>query len=57
VNEAAHLLDLFFLDEVERVEVFDFGGDGAGKVGGVEMRNRATPLLPAIRFSRSQARL
>ena len=29
MNEAAHLLDFFFLDEIQRIEVLDFGGDGA----------------------------
>ncbi len=36
VNEAAHLLDFFFLDELEGIEVADFGGDLAGESGGVE---------------------
>src|SRR5258708_2070268 len=36
VNEAAHLFNFFFLDEVQRVEVLDLGGDLAGKLGGVE---------------------
>ena len=36
VNEAAHLLHFFFLDELEGIEVADFGGDLAGKGGGVE---------------------
>ena len=36
VNEAAHLLDFFFLDEVEGIEVADLGGDLAGKSGSVE---------------------
>ena len=36
MNEAAHLLDFFFLDEVERIEVLDFGGDGAGETRGIE---------------------
>ena len=36
VNEAAHLLYFFFLDEVERVEVANLGGNLAGKGGGVE---------------------
>ena len=50
VDEAAHLLYFFFLDEIQRVEIFDFGGDLAG---GLEASNwviRATPLLPASRF-------
>ena len=32
VDEASHLLDFFFLDEVERVEVLDFSGDLAGEI-------------------------
>ncbi len=39
VNEAPHLLDFFFLDEVQRVEVLDLGGDLAGEGGGVKPGN------------------
>ena len=39
VDEAPHLLELFFLDELKRVEVLDFGGDGAGEAGGIEVRD------------------
>ena len=31
VDEPAHLLHFFFLDEIQRVEVLDFGGDLAGE--------------------------
>jgi hypothetical protein len=36
VDEAAHLLHFFFLDELEGIEVADLGGDLAGEGGGVE---------------------
>jgi hypothetical protein len=36
VDEAAHLLHFFFLDELEGIEVADLGGDLAGKGGDVE---------------------
>jgi hypothetical protein len=36
VDEASHLLDFFFFDEVERVEVLDLGGDLAGEIAAVE---------------------
>src|SRR5580658_255229 len=36
MNEAPHLLDFFFLDEIQRVEVLDLGGNLAGKGSGVE---------------------
>jgi len=39
VNEAAHLLHFFFLDELERIEVADLGCDLAGEGGGVETGN------------------
>src|ERR1022692_4712959 len=37
MDEASHLLDFFFLDEVEGIEVLDLGGDLAGEGGGVEL--------------------
>ena len=52
VNEAAHLLHFFFLDELEGIEVEDLGGDLAGEGGGVEPVMRPTPLLPATRPAR-----
>src|SRR5262249_35656779 len=36
MDEASHLFQLFLLDEMERVEAFDLGGDGAGETCGVE---------------------
>src|SRR5262249_14774208 len=41
MDKDIHLLYFFFLDELERVEVFDFAGDPDGKVGYIEPRNRA----------------
>src|SRR5208283_1842071 len=37
VDEASHLFDFFFFDEVEGVEVLDLGGDAAGKITGIEL--------------------
>src|SRR5208282_13045 len=39
VDEAAHLLYFFFLDEIEGIKVADLGGDLAGKGRGVEPGN------------------
>ena len=39
VDEAAHLLQFFFLDELQRIEILDFGGDLAG-----ELRQAASKL-------------
>ena len=33
VDEAAHLLQFFFFDELQGIEILDFGGDLAGKLG------------------------
>ena len=45
MNEAAHLLDFFFLDEVQRIEVFDFGGDGARVTCSVKPGNGGNAAL------------
>src|SRR5690349_18012887 len=45
MNEAAHLAGFFFVDEVERIEVLDFGGDGACKASRVEAGNLRNPAL------------
>src|SRR6185312_7363471 len=50
MDKAAHLLQLFFLDELQRIEVFDLGGNLAGELGGVKVRNAAYPAM-----SRKQA--
>src|SRR5512142_2518171 len=39
VNEPRHLLYFFFLDVIQRVEVFDLGCDLTGEVAGVEHGN------------------
>src|SRR5579862_7015082 len=60
VDEQIHLLDVFFLEPVERVEIFDFGGDLRGKLSGIETGdpgNAAASFakaLPGIFSSRSQ---
>src|SRR5215471_6458027 len=46
VDEAAHFLGIFFLDELQRVEVLNLGGDLAGMIGGVELRNLRDATLP-----------
>src|SRR3954471_14206658 len=38
VDESSHLLDFFFLDEFERVEIFYFGRDLAGELGNIKKR-------------------
>ena len=45
VDEAAHFLDFFFLDEIQRIEVADFGGDLAGKGGSIERGDAADAAL------------
>src|SRR5581483_1568749 len=39
MNEAAHLAGFFFVDEVKRIEVLDFGGNGTRKAGRIEAGN------------------
>jgi len=46
VDEPRHLLDFFFLDVIERVEVLDVGGDLAGEIGDVEAGNPPNAALP-----------
>ena len=41
VDEASHLLDFFLLDEIQRIEVGDFGRDLAGEGRGIEGCNAA----------------
>ena len=45
VNEAAHLLHFFFLDELEGIEIADLGCDLAGESGGVESGNAINAAL------------
>src|SRR5205807_10567364 len=41
LDEAAHFLEFFFLDPLERAEILHFAGNGAIKVSGIEVRDRA----------------
>src|SRR5258708_31933654 len=45
VNETSHFFDFFFFDEVERIEVLDLGGDLAGEITGVELRDAGNAPL------------
>ena len=46
VDEAAHLFQFFFLDELQRIEVLYFSGDLAGKLGSVELGDAGDAALP-----------
>ena len=46
VDEAAHLFQFFFLDELQRIEVLYFSGDLAGKLGGIELGDAGDAALP-----------
>src|SRR5438067_2398009 len=45
MDEAAHLLQLFFLDEVERIEILHFCGDLAGEISGIEVADAGYAAL------------
>src|SRR5438270_851241 len=45
MNEAAHLLNFFFLDEIQRIEIFDFSGDRAREPARVEAGDRGNATL------------
>src|SRR5260370_17644199 len=45
VDEAAHLLHFFFLDELEGIEVADLAGNLAGEGGGVELGDAVDTAL------------
>src|SRR6266478_5601887 len=46
LNEAAHLLQFFFLDPLEGVEVFDLASNLAIKSSGVKLRDEANTAAP-----------
>src|SRR5690349_14955747 len=48
VDKAGHLLQLFFLDEVKRIKVPDFGGNLTGEVGSIELRNAPHTALAGM---------
>src|SRR5581483_4367095 len=47
VYEASHLLQFFFLDKIEGVEILDLGGNLAGKLGGIELGDAGSTALPS----------
>ena len=46
MNKSAHLARLFLLDVVERVEIFDLGGEADGKLFDIELLDEVHPALP-----------
>src|SRR5215472_17145254 len=51
VNERVHLLDVFFLEPAEGIELFNFACNLGGKLSGVEtgnLGNAATPFAKAV---------
>ena len=47
LDEDVHLLDVFLLDELQRVEALDLGGNLRGKAADVELRNPGDAARPA----------
>ena len=45
LDEAAHLLDVFLLDEFQRVKILDLAGNLAGVLRGVKMSDRSDAAL------------
>ena len=45
MDEAAHLLQFFFLDELQRVEILDFSRDLAGELGCIKLRDACPAAL------------
>ena len=58
MDERVHLLDFFFLDELQRIEVFDLARDANRKGGNVKAGDRADPAATraAIPGARDGAR-
>lgn len=60
MDEQVHLLDVFFIEKLERIEVFNFAGDLGGKLSGIKTGNLGdaaasfAKALPRIFGSRSQ---
>src|SRR5947209_3398839 len=48
LNEATHLLHVFFVDVGERIEVFHFTRDARCETCGVELRDRTDTALAAF---------
>src|SRR5690349_14247580 len=47
LDESPHLLDIFFVDKAQRIEILDLTGDLAGEFRSVELRDPADAALPA----------
>ena len=45
MDEAPNLLEFFFLDELQRIEILDFSRDGARDPGGVEQGDALHAVL------------
>ncbi len=45
LDEDVHLLDVFLVDELQRVEALDLARDPRGELRGVELRDRSDPAL------------
>ena len=43
-DEAAHLLEIFLVNVIERIEILDFTGDRTTEVFRIEQRNRADAI-------------
>src|SRR4051812_11234884 len=50
MDKASHLLQLFFFDELKRVKAFDFGGNGAGETGGIEVGDPVHTAFPGAKI-------
>src|SRR4029077_14564620 len=50
-DEPAHLLQLFFLDPLERIEIAHFSGKSAIERAGVKRRDRADPALARLQVA------
>ena len=46
LDKAAHLLDLFFLDELGGIEIFDLAGNAAIERGGVKLFDAGDAIAP-----------
>src|SRR5713226_5235769 len=51
MDEASHLLQLFFFDEFQGIEILDFGGDLASKLGSVKLGDTGHSALTGQQFS------
>ena len=45
MDEARHLLQFFFVDELQRIEILDLGRDLAGEIGAIELCNAGNAAL------------